>query len=205
MKVLSVKIGASSDIRIVGLEDGSSFFIRKYYLPDALPLFDIIEPARELSDDEYLLLKNIDAYGKTEHIALRLIARAEQYSEGLRFKLLTRGCNESTIPLVFDFLKSEGLLDDKRYAEIWLRQRLRKGNEGKLLLKSRMLNKGLSTEIVMYVLDTVFAEEIEKTALLNYLTKNAMNLESLNAIDRNMLFKQGFSSQILRKVIEEQT
>jgi len=60
-------------------------------------------------------------------IALRLLTMREHCEVELRGKLLQRGCDEIAIDGAIEQLKGYGYLSEMRYAEAFLRYRLKKG------------------------------------------------------------------------------
>lgn len=77
----------------------------------------------ELEDDGAEALALAAAAYDAEKKALALLARAEQSRYLLAAKLEQRDCPARAVKIALDRLQSAGLLDDKRFAEAWLRSR----------------------------------------------------------------------------------
>lgn len=77
-------------------------------------------------------------------VALRLLHYRWRTVTELRLKLEERGFVAEEISKVLEFLKKNKLLDDKRYARSWIRQRSQLSPRGKFLLKRELSIKGIS-------------------------------------------------------------
>jgi len=98
------------------------------------------------------------------------VARAEQSVAGLTRKLAARGYAKAEIQAVVEDLVERGLLSDRRFAESWLRQRLRRRkpaspHELELALRQR----GISREISRAALAAILDSEAETSLLRRYL------------------------------------
>jgi len=146
---------------------------------------------------------------KAEKAALKLIARAEQSSLGLTVKLQQRGFDDAVAKAVVSALKRQNLLDDKRYAELWIRSRISigKAQSPKWLLAS-LAKRGIDRDSSKMVLNEILDDEAEYALLLKYLEK----IESLNkkkALDKresllkNQLKYEGFSKDALDRYFNQ--
>jgi regulatory protein len=82
-----------------------------------------LRPGTELDEAGVEALGLAAAVRDAEKKALALLARAEQSRLLLSAKLEQRGCPARAARLAMDRLEAEGLLDDRRFAEAWLRSR----------------------------------------------------------------------------------
>ncbi len=53
-----------------------------------------------------------------------------------------------TVDRVMSFLKNEGVLDDEKFATMWIQQRLMDKPRSRSLLRYELMNKGIETSIV---------------------------------------------------------
>ena len=142
---------------------------------------------------------NIEA----EKIALRLIARAEQNSRGLLNKLLLRGVEISIGKEVIDSLLDRNLLNDERYAELWIKSRLagRKAASPRQLMNT-LRNKGIDKYSLKEAMEKSFDSDSEFILLCNFLDKNPENKE----LDENYLIPllkyEGFSADSINRYFE---
>ena len=181
------------------LSDGSSFFV----LADCLYKESADYTGRELSAGEEEAFRFAAVCYKAEKAALRLIARAEQNSFGLTAKLVRHGFNTAVAKSVISRLLDRNLLDDTRYAELWIRSRLAsvKAPSPKWLLAG-LSKKGIGKKCSLKALEKVLDPETEYTLLLKYLSK-ARFPESKELISaRTQLKHKGFSSTAVSRYID---
>lgn len=132
----------------------------------------------------------------TEKAALRLIARAEQCTNGLARKLERRGHDSASISEVISRLTEQKLLDDNRYARLWLQSRLRL-TRSPLRLLSSLCAKGIDRNAAQTALKTVLNEETE-AALLARFAKKHRNKTHL----KYLLKSEGFSSEAIQQYLD---
>jgi SOS response regulatory protein OraA/RecX len=96
---------------------------------------------------------------EAEDRAGALLARAEQYRAGLERKLLAKKLSREAIGLALDYLEESGLLSDRRYAQAWIGQRMRRHAEGPLSVKAALAARGLSREALALAIAAEFSEE----------------------------------------------
>jgi regulatory protein len=80
----------------------------------------------DLDEEEVIDLVIAAKATEAEARGASLLSRAEQPRYLLRAKLVERGFPDRAVALALDRLEAEGLLDDRRYAEAWLRSRVGK-------------------------------------------------------------------------------
>ena len=144
-----------------------------------------------------------DSCLKAEKAALKLIARAEQNSLGLTTKLEQRGFSAAVAKSVVSALKIRNLLDDRRYAELWIRSRLSMGKaqSPKWLLAS-LVKRGIDMDSSKKVLNGILDQEAEYALLLKYLEKLSLfnkkkPVQKRENFIKNQLKYEGFSKDAL--------
>lgn len=135
---------------------------------------------------------------KAEDAALKLIARAEQNSFGLTAKLEKKGYTRDVIEEVVSGLKNRGLLDDERYAVLWLRSRLRKKAQSPKMLTISLRKKGIDRRSSQKALVKVLDPDAEYALLTRYMEKQAGD----ETLSREKLKYEGFSMEVLEKYYE---
>jgi len=149
-------------------------------------------------------------YQKAEKIALRLIARAEQCSVGLARKLEKRGCSAAGINGVISNLCGLKLLDDSRFARMWLQSRLRFTRSPRRLLLSlcaRGIDRGEAEAAMKEVLDRETEFLLLKKFVKKYAGKAAVKTsgsgESVTRYIKSLLRNEGFSPSAIQGFLEE--
>jgi regulatory protein len=202
MTVVSVKTGADPEVLNVGLQDGSSFFIRTSYLE--LPsLVASLSPGNELSEEEESVLLRAGERLRAEHSSLRLIALREHSRAELELKLRKRGFGERDTAVVLDRLVDEGLVDDERYAELWVESRIIRRNEGPMVLIARLRAHGVSRDIARAVVSRVAGGEVEVSIVRRFLAAEGGLPSREDPALRERLRKAGFSSQAVREAFDQ--
>jgi regulatory protein len=157
----------------IALSDGALFSFKSDYLSPEYPLDLICVPGRELSMAEVEALRFAAACYRTERAALRLTARAEQYSFGITGKLERRGHAVSCVRAVIACLSAAGIINDNRYASRWILSRLSRpsGMSPRTLMVS-LRRRGISRDTVQDALSAILDGETEAALLCSYLEKN---------------------------------
>lgn len=202
MTVVSVKLGADPEVLNVGLQDGSSFFIRTSYL-DIPALAAFLAPGKELTEEEESTLVRAGDRFRAEHSSLRLISLREHSRAELELKLRKRGFGDRDTAIVLDRLVEEGLVDDERYAELWVESRVVRKNEGPMVLIARLRAHGVSREIARTVVSRVVGEEVEVSLVRRFLAAEGGIPSREDPALRERLRKAGFSSQSVREAFDQ--
>jgi len=122
-------------------------------------------PGQELDKNEYDEIKKRTELLQVRVKALDLLAMRDHSAAELRLKLLQREFSEQYIDTVLTSLEGAGLLDDRRFAESWIRMRLRKNPCGRALLASGLAMKGVDRETAHRAIDALLDEETLQQAL----------------------------------------
>ena len=135
---------------------------------------------------------------KAEENALKLIARAEQTTQGLTAKLERKGFDLPVIREVISGLLDRGLLDDERYAVLWLRSRLAKQAQSPKWLLLSLRKRGIDRHSSKKALEKVLDPETEYSLLLKYIEKLVKTFKNTEeAPPRALLKHEGFSVESL--------
>ncbi|MDR2521876.1 MAG: RecX family transcriptional regulator [Spirochaetaceae bacterium] len=150
------------------------------------------EAGKVLDDDESAALRFAAACSSAEDAALKLISRSEQCTAGLSAKLLRRGHSRRSLAPVVAALQDTGVLDDERYARLWLGARLTRKAESPRVLYGRLLAKGIASPTARKVLKALLTPETELALLDRYLGRAGDA-----AATRAALRAEGFSTSVL--------
>jgi regulatory protein len=137
--------------------------------------------------------------------ALSLLARAEHSRFLLRRKLLARDLDPVAIDSTLDSLEADDSLSDLRYAESWVRGRLRSHPEGRAHLVGGLRSRGIDAALAERAVASVLSQESVSMVdaareLVGRLTRRkALSPQAI--ADR--LYRRGFSSEVVREVLSE--
>ncbi len=145
--------GTDGSVLRVRLEDGSLFLLDADH-PAALHL------SAGLDLDESILadLESASETYRCRRKALDLLARSEQCRRGLAVKLSKKGFSREAVSSALDRLVSAGFLDDRRFAEAWVRSRLRSRPEGPSRLRGALMSRGIGGSAAREAVETVLEE-----------------------------------------------
>ncbi|HEY7751222.1 MAG TPA: regulatory protein RecX [Ignavibacteriaceae bacterium] len=112
----------------------------------------------EISEDRFssLITENIKYHVRQR--ALRLLARRQYSRVELKLKLLQKDYQPKLIEDALNELSDKGILDDHKFASVFIEEKLRTKNWGKRKLKSELIKKGVHEKIISKVLCELLAE-----------------------------------------------
>ncbi len=158
--VTALKEGASGESIQVLLSDSSSFFVPPHTLIDLGLQVDleIDELLKERLETAHELLA-------AKQKAAELLARREHSRFELYNKLRQRQFSGAAIEQVLDEYQRLELLDDYRFAEMWIRTRIKRKSEGDSKLKAALKEKGVEVSVAEAALSQEFDKGMQQAAL----------------------------------------
>ncbi|PZA08386.1 MULTISPECIES: regulatory protein RecX [unclassified Meiothermus] len=123
------------------------------------------------------------------HQALRLLAAKDYTEAGLRRKLARRGSPEE-VEAAVRRVKELGYLDDRRYAESYLR--LNQGRWGMNKLRQALRSRGVSVEVIRGVLADLESEADPVAEALRLLERYPSRYKGEKAKAIRFLLNRGF-------------
>jgi regulatory protein len=219
MTIISIKTGTDGELKRIELSDGSLFSFRACYLGDfsgggpADDLVDRLAGGDEISAGDAQACRFAASCLRAERAALRLAARAEQTSLGLSRKLARRGFEGPCVSAVLRRLGELGILNDRRFAGLWLQSRLVRRAESPRKLLAGLRSRGIDREDAEGALKSLLDFHRESALLRSYIEKNrpapaaektaAERAEILSLKYR--LRAEGFSPAVIQDYWEEQS
>jgi len=174
MTIVSIKTGSDEDVRRIEFSDGSLFSFKICYLPDesaAGGLAGGLADGCEINAAEEENFRFASACLRAEKAALRLIARAEQTTFGLSRKLEKRGHDAACTRAVISRLCETGLLDDCRYARLWLESRINRQAASPRRLLAALQSRGIDRRDAEAAVQETLDDETEQQLLERYVQK----------------------------------
>jgi regulatory protein len=141
-----------------------------------------------------------------ERDALRLITRAEQCSAGLIRKLKKRGHEAAYIDAVVSRLMEQNLVNDLRFAQLWLVSRLRQPRSPRRLLVG-LYGRGIDRDDAETALKNALDDETELALLKRYVKKHSKKI--VRGRDGTLSLKfllksEGFSPQTIERFFDDE-
>lgn len=146
-----------------------------------------------------------DATDRAVSAAMRALEQRMQTSKELRTRLQRKGFASETIDAALVKLAGYGYLNDERFAELWIENRLAHRPRGKRMLEQELRQKGIDRQIVD---ETVSSMEIDDhTAALELATKKLRSVHGLPLDEQKkkltgVLARKGFDYGVIRTTLE---
>ncbi|WP_028972739.1 regulatory protein RecX [Spirochaeta cellobiosiphila] len=135
--------------------------------------------------------------------AIDLLARREESRKTLMLKLMKRNYEILNIEPILDKLEDKGYLNNRRYAEEWVRTRLIKTAEAPNVLISSLVVRGISEaiarEVVNDAVNAIGYEVLLEKAAKKVLKKSTITKDKFIAA----LVRKGFSLSSIKSYIYE--
>lgn len=200
MIIKSIAETSYSGMFKVAPEKGSSFYVRKEYLPEGL--FERIDVGSDFDETETDALFDAGLTCAVELKAVSYLARAEQSRFGLTRKLIEKKYEKQYVEDALTYLEGRGYLSDLRFATAWLNTRRINHFEGRSRLAAELAARGINREVASQALNEFFSEndedEICKKAYEKFSkTKSGDKLTAA-------LIRSGFTPKQIRNVISNQ-
>lgn len=156
------------------------------------------------------LLKEIieeDNYIKGKSAALKLIEKSYKSEKEIYDKLITKGYEEKTIVRILNFLKQYNFINDEKYAEMFIKEKL--SSYGKDKIKYLLLKKGIDEKIIEDKLSSI-SEYDEKEQGIKLARKKYASLisseRSINKIYKKLgdyLIGRGYNFDLVNSILKE--
>ena len=212
LTIVSLKAGTGGEAVQEGvfrleLSDGSLFSFKSCYLSSPY-IADDYAAGREISADEEEAFRFASACLRAEKRALQLIARAEQNVFGLSRKLEKRGHDPGCVRAVISWLCESGLLDDRRYARLWLESRISRQAASPRRLLAALRSRSIDRHDAEAALRETLDDEAERQLLERYVQKlrrKGANSDTEAAVRsfRYTLKSEGFSPQVIENFLDQ--
>jgi len=209
MIIVSIKSGDNGVSR-VEFSDGSLFSFKDCYFSPYTA--DSYVDGSEINAEEEEALRFASTCLRAEKAALRLIARAEQNVFGLSGKLEKRGHTSDCVRAVISWLCESGLLDDRRYARLWLESRICRQAASPRRLLAALRSRSIDRHDAEAALKETLDDEAERQLLERYVQKlRRKGIKNANVNDRGVinahalrytLKSEGFSNLAIQFLFE---
>ncbi len=136
------------------------------------------------------------------HVAVRLLSAREHSRHELQLKLLKKGWSDNDVQEVLEWLSEHGLQSDQRYAEVYLRARVRKAY-GPIRIRGELQERGVDRSIIDQALG---AEPIDWLGIASTWYERRYGMapcEDMNERSRRQqaLARRGFTTDVIRELV----
>ena len=167
-----------------------------------------LKVGKKISTELLLQIRDSEDYIALKNSALRYLARRPHSIKELKDKLFKKSKNISSINRVIEECLENKYLDDSAFAVAFLSDEIRLKKSGPLLIKNKLLSKGVQSEIIDQLLITNYSEseQFSNCAVLAEKKINSVN-PKVSGPDKkskvvNYLKQKGYHWESIRPVID---
>ncbi len=176
-----------------------TFVLRTTYLkiipPDSIDI-DIKFESEEQQND---IIQASFSFVAEQH-AITYLSRSEHSRLMLETKLSKKDLPRESISQALDYLEEKNYLDNRRFAEAWLRNRTITKAEGRTRLNIELAKRGVNREIIKDVLDNFFIENDINEVFEKAVEKQKRLGKSGDKLQQALL-RQGFDWKLIKRLI----
>ncbi|MCD6234205.1 MAG: hypothetical protein DRP86_07090 [Candidatus Neomarinimicrobiota bacterium] len=165
-----------------------------------------LQPALDIGEDRFLTLKNEAERQSAFEKAIELLSYREHSSHELRTKLIRKGFSSSLAQDILKQMIANGYLNDERFASLYFSELMRQRKYGPLMIKKKMMEKGVEGQVADAKLNTVSSGEWEQIAReILHKKRQKLNRNSGNVRETvlGILTRKGFSYGNVQNVVNE--
>lgn len=150
-------------------------------------------------------------YEKAKNLTFNYLSYREHSEKEVRVYLTNKGFSESTIEAVIERMKELDYINDRRFAEMWTKNRAEAGRKGPNFLKKELLEKGITEELIENIIGAEYNADQEYAAALKAALKKLKSYqkelkdsESRVALKGRLwrfLMQRGFKGSTVEKVV----
>lgn len=135
--------------------------------------------------------------------AFNLLSYRDRSAYEMKDRLLKKGYQEDEVVTVIKRLKELSYIDDNKFAEKWVRYRIKNKPRGSNMLKKELNSKGIEEKIINRVLEKLIDNELEVDLGCSLAKKwLKSHKEDLSKLKRYLYYK-GFPAAIIYTILHE--
>lgn len=148
---------------------------------------------------------NKDNFIKCKSYALRIIEKTYKTEKQIFDKLYQKEYDEKIIDKTIDFLKEYKFIDDEKYTEAYIKDKLK--SQGKNRIKYALVNKGISETLIKEKLSCLDKDIEENTALklaekkYRILIKNEADVRKIYKKLADYLVRSGYNLDVVQNTL----
>ena len=164
----------------------------------------------EISDDRFSSLIKENRLFHIKQRAFRYLGRRQHSTSELRIKLKQKGYETELINDVLDDLKQKNYLDDTKFANMFVEEKIKLKLWGEQKLRSELIKKGIKTEIISDVLRNIISDEDKLNNAMTVAEKKYDTLRNRNVENDVIKSKliaflksRGYNYDVIKEVCDE--
>ena len=176
-----------------------TFVLRTIYLKIIPPESIDIDVTFEQEDQQNDIIQAGFSFVAEQH-AMNYLSRNEHSRLMLETKLAKKSLPREAVSQALDYLEAKNYLDNRRFAEAWLRNRTITKAEGRSRLSIELAKRGVTREIITEVLDNFFAEN-NVDEIFEKAVEKQIRLGKSGEKLQQALLRQGFDWKLIKNLI----
>ena len=169
--------------------------------------FDIYS-GKEISENTLGKINEKEKYVAVREQTWRFLSRREHSEKELRDKLLVKGHAAGIIDRIISNLKEKDYINNERFARLLVVDEINLKKNGPLLIRTKLLKKGLETDLVNHLLNEYYDEGLQQKNCKYLAEKKFKSLKGSDINQQksrlgNYLAQKGFTWDISTNVIAE--
>lgn len=161
----------------------------------------------EVDEEKLSIIVKKENVSKCKEAALRILDKSYKSEKELREKLFQKEYDKYAIDQTLNFLQEYNLVNDEKYAKLYIKDRLR--TQGRNKIKYSLIQKGINEDIISELLEDSDKEE-EKNIAYNLANKKYLQLKKRetdtykikNKLSR-FLISRGYDYSLTKDIINE--
>lgn len=164
-----------------------------------------ISEGMEFDEDKFGEILETLQYKSALRSALYMLARASKTEKEIKKKLQEKKYPDSAITKTLDYLKKINYINDKHYAESFIRSMRDVSGISSRIIYRKLFLKGIDADIIQKALDEADINDYESA--IKAARKKTVSLKGESSEKKskllNFLYRKGFDIDICRKAVEE--
>ncbi|MEO0294084.1 MAG: RecX family transcriptional regulator [candidate division WOR-3 bacterium] len=197
MKITRIEEQRKKDRVNVYINGRFSFGLYK----DTLINFHLYE-GKEISEEEIVSIKEYEELVGAKEKARRYISYRERSKKEIENYLKNKGIQEGIINKVLSDFEKVGLIDDRRFALSWIKNRSNANPKGRFAIKMELLYKGVPENEMEDLLRSIDEKENARKAIEKAVRKYKGKPNKKEKVIE-YLRRRGFEMSTLREVVKE--
>jgi regulatory protein len=163
-------------------------------------------PGKEISEQTIDVIKQKEKYVMVREEAWRYLSRREHSYKELKDKLLLKGFESLVVEQILGDLKKKDYVNDERYARQLLQDVISLKKSGPLLIKSKLMKKGIENNLINDLLHELYSPELQENNCRELAGKKLKSLQTLDELHQkkrlnSYLVQKGYTWEICSRVI----
>lgn len=157
---------------------------------------------KEITPEEIASIKEFEEITDTKEKVMNFISYRERSKKEIQDYLANKKIKEEVTKKVLADLEKANLIDDHRFACVWIKDRNKNNPKGNFTLKMELKDKGIEENEIENLLQSVNEKENAHKAFEKAIKKYGNNKASKEKIF-NYLKRRGFEIQTILEVLQE--